>query len=99
LHYKKGLSIKDIAIKEEIKEATVWSHLINLIGHKQISVWQVLPYDKARKIFNKIYSHKEKLRDVKRRFKQDSVTYDEIACVMASIKSKRKWNKKRPVTE
>ena len=100
-YYKYGLSIKEIAIKEGIKEATVWGHLINLIEHRQLSVWQVLHSDKANKIFRKIYSHKERLRDIRRRIKDDSITYDEIACVMASIKSKRRWNKnkKSPVTE
>lgn len=98
LHYKNGLSISEIAKKEGIKEATVWSHLINLIEHRQLSVWQVLPSEKARMIFDKIYSPKEKLRNIKKRFKKDVVTYDEIACVIASIKSKRR-KKKRPVTE
>ncbi|MBS3099510.1 helix-turn-helix domain-containing protein [Candidatus Pacearchaeota archaeon] len=89
-HFRKGMSIEEIALKEGIKEATVWGHLINLIEHGQLSVWQVLPYDKVRKIFNKIYSHKERLRNIKKRIKDDTTTYDEIACVMASIKSKRK---------
>ena len=99
-HFRKGMGIEEIAFKEEIKEATVWGHLINLIEHGQLSVWQVLPSDKAKMIFEKIYSPKERLRDIKRRFDK-SVTYDGIACVMASIKSKRKFNKnkKRPVTE
>jgi len=95
LHYKKGLSVKEIAIKEGIKEATVWGHLINLIEHRQLSVWEVLPREKACKILSKIYSHKEKLRDIKKRLKDDCITYDEIACVMASIKSKKKWNKNK----
>ena len=93
LHYTNGMSIKEIAVKENIKEATVWGHLANLIEHKQLTIWQVLPQDKARRIFNRIFSYKERLRDIKKRLKDDSITYDEIACVMASIKSKRKWKK------
>jgi uncharacterized protein YpbB len=101
LHYKKSLSIKEIAIKEGIKEATVWGHLINLIEHRQLSLRQVLSREKICKILNKIYSHKEKLRDIKKRLKDDSITYDEIACVIASIKSRKKWNKnkKSPATK
>ena len=101
LHYKKGLSIREIAIKEGIKEATVLGHLINLIEHGQLSVQEVLPREKICKILNKIYSHKERLKGIKRRLKDDSITFDEIACVMASIKSKRKWdkNKKCPATK
>ncbi|MFH1358388.1 MAG: reverse transcriptase domain-containing protein [archaeon] len=99
--YKKGMAIKDIALKQGIKEATVWGHLINLIEHRQLSIWEVLPRKKINIILNKIYSHKERLRDIKKRLKNTDVNYDEIACVIASIKSKNKWkkNKKRPVTE
>ena len=92
-NFKKGFKINEIAIKEGIKESTVWGHLINLIEHKQLPVWQVLSREKICKILHKIYSHKERLRDIKKRLKDNSVTYDEIACVMASIKSKRRRKK------
>jgi len=96
-NYKNGLNIKEIAIKQGVKESTVWGHLINLIEHKRLSVWEVLPKEKIYKIVSKIYSHKEWLRSIKKRLNDDTITYDEIACVMASIKSKRwKKNKKRP---
>jgi hypothetical protein len=90
-NYKKGLKIKEIALKQGIKESTVWGHLINLIEHKQLSIWQVLSREKIYKILNKIYSHKERLKTIKKRLKDDKITYDDIACVMASIKSKRMW--------
>lgn len=101
LNYKNGLKINEIAIKEGIKEATVWAHLANLIEHKQLSVWNVLSHDKIHKIIRKIYSRKERLRDIKKRINDSSITYDEIACVMASIKSKNKFNKnkKSPATK
>ena len=98
-HFVKGLTIKEIATKEGIKEGTVWGHLIHLIEHKQISVWKVLSHEKIRIILRKIYNKKERLKDIKKRIKDNSVTYDEIACVMASIKSKKKWNKKSPATK
>jgi len=93
--YKNGVSIPNIAIKHEIKESTVWGHLINLIEHKQLSVWEVLPREKIYKILNKIYSYKERLRDIKKRLKDKSISYDDIACVMSSIKSKRKFKKNK----
>ncbi|MFH1425414.1 MAG: reverse transcriptase domain-containing protein [archaeon] len=93
-YYRKGENIREIAEKQGIKEATVWGHLINLIEYGQLSVWEVLPRDKVYEITKKIYSHKEMLKDVKKRFRDSSVTYDEIACVMASIKSKR-WRRKK----
>ncbi|MEK6859529.1 MAG: helix-turn-helix domain-containing protein [Nanoarchaeota archaeon] len=89
-NYKNGLSIKEIAIKQGVKESTVWGHLINLIEHKQISVWEVLPREKICKILSKIYSRKDRLRDIKKRLKDESITYDEIDCVMASVKAKKK---------
>jgi len=100
-NYKRGFKIKEIALKQGIKESTVWGHLINLIGHKQLSVWQVLPREKIYKILNKIYSHKERIKTIKKRLKDDKITYDDIACVIASIKSKRGWkkNKKCPATK
>jgi RNA-directed DNA polymerase len=99
-NYKKGLSVKEIAVKAGIKESTVWGHLINLIEYEQLSVWKVLPREKICKILNKIYSHKERLRDIKKRLRDESINYDDIACVMASIKSRRwKKNKKCPVTK
>ncbi len=100
-NYKKGLGIKEIAQKQEVKESTVWSHLINLIEHKQLSVWKILPRKKIHKILKKVYSHKERLRDIKKRLKNYEINYDEIACVIANVKSKRKWkkNKKCPVTK
>lgn len=96
-NYKRGFKIKEIALKQGIKESTVWGHLINLIGHKQLSVWQVLPREKIYKILNKIYSHKEKLKTIKKRLRDDKITYDDIACVMANIKSKRRWKKNKEI--
>lgn len=93
-NYKNGLSINEIAIKQGVKESTIWGHLINLIEHRQLSVWEILPREKIYKILSKIYSHKEKLRDIKKRLKDETISYDDIDCVMASIKSKRKWKKK-----
>ncbi len=89
--FKKGLSINEIALNRNVKESTIWAHLSNLIEHKQISVWDVLPNEKVTKILKKIYSKNDCLKVIKKRLKDDTVTYDEITCVMASIKSKRKY--------
>lgn len=99
--YKKGFNIKEIAVKRRLTEATIWAHLINLIEHRQLSVWEVLPREKIHRILNKIYSYEERLRDIKKRLKDDNISYDEIACVTASIKSKRRWetHKKCPATK
>ena len=90
LMFCRGMKIKDLAKKREIKEGTVWKHLINLIEHKQILVSQILPNKKIKLIVNKIYNKKDGLKAIKRRLKSHNISYDEIACVVASIKSKNK---------
>ncbi len=90
LMFCKGTEIKDIAKKRKIKEGTVWKHLANLIEYNQISVSQVLSNRKIRLIVNKIYNKKDKLKEIKKRLKNSNINYDEIACVLASIKSKNK---------
>jgi len=85
-----GMKIKNLAEKRGIKEGTVWKHLINLIEHKQILVSQILPNKKIKLIANKIYNKKDGLKIIKGRLKRQNISYDEIACVLASIKSKNK---------
>ena len=94
--FRKGLSIKDIAVRQGIKESTVWSHFANLIEHKQLSVWNIISREKIYKILSKIYSRKDRLKDIKKRINDPTITYDEIDCVMASIRAKKKtyYNKK-----
>jgi hypothetical protein len=65
LNFKKGMSIEEIALKEGIKESTVWGHLINLIEHRQLSVWQVLSSDKAKMIFKRFIVIKKGLEILK----------------------------------
>jgi hypothetical protein len=86
----KGMKIKDIAEKRGIKEGTVWKHLANLIEHKQIPVSHVLPNKKIKLIANKIYKKEDSLKIIKKRLIKSEISYDEIACVLASIKSKNK---------
>jgi hypothetical protein len=88
--YRKGLSVKDIAIKQGIKESTVWSHFVNLIEYRQINVWSLLPREKICKILSKVYSRKDRLRDIKKRLNDPTINYDEIDCVMASVRAKKK---------
>ena len=86
----KGIKIEEIAKKREIKESTVWKHLENSIEHKQILVSQVLSNKRIKIIANKIYNKEDKLKEIKKRLKNSNINYNEIACVMASIKSKHR---------
>jgi hypothetical protein len=88
--YNRGMSIKEISIRRKIKESTIWEHFVNLIEHKQISVWKIIPKGKIYKVLSKIYSKNDKLKDIRKRLKDETISYNEIACVLASIKSKKK---------
>ncbi|MEK6857269.1 MAG: helix-turn-helix domain-containing protein [Nanoarchaeota archaeon] len=88
--FKKGLKIKEIAEKRQIKEGTVWSHFAKLIEANQFSIWKLLPKEKIILINSKIKSNKDTLKEIKSKVNHPSITYDEINCVLASIKSKYK---------
>ena len=87
--HNNGLSIKEIALRQKVKESTIWKYIITLIEHRQIFLTDILPIKKIEIILDKIYGYKDTLRDIKNKLK-DKATYDEIACVMASMRSKRK---------
>jgi len=86
--FRKGLDMKEIAVKRGIKESTVWEHLANLIKYKQISVFKVLSKKRIFKIYPKIKTKEDSLKDIKLRIKDNSITFDEINCVLAHIKAK-----------
>ena len=86
--YKKGVSIKEIAKQRGIKESTVWEHLAKLIEYSQLPVWKVLPKEKIRKILPSINSQGDRLKKIKERLNDVSITFDEINCVLAYFKKK-----------
>jgi len=89
--FLKGLTINEISNRRYLKEDTIWSHLTNLIENGQIPLIKVLSKEKIYKILTKIYSKRDKLKSIKKRLKDKTITYNEIACVIASIKSRRKY--------
>tara|TARA_Y100000034_G_scaffold114910_1_gene151488 strand:+ start:299 stop:1054 length:756 start_codon:yes stop_codon:yes gene_type:complete len=84
--FNKGLTIEEISKKRSIKESTVYNHLANLIEHNQLSITNILSKSKIIKIINKIYNKKDKLKDIRKRLGDSSITYDEINCVLASLR-------------
>lgn len=54
----KGRSVKDIAEIREMKESTIWNHISNLIEHKQLSIYDVLPKEKVAQILKRVYKKK-----------------------------------------
>jgi len=88
--YKKGLSVKEIAEQRNIKESTVWEHFAMLIEYNQLSVWKVLPNEKIIRILANISWVNDKLKEIKQRINNDSITFDEINCVLAHYKNKNR---------
>lgn len=88
--FKKGTTIEEIADLRGIKISTIWNHFANLIKYNQLSLWKVLGKDKAKSILSKIYSENDKLKDIKARLQLDSISYDEINCCLAYVKSKNR---------
>lgn len=87
---KKGLSVKQIAEARGIKEGTVWEHIANLVEHHQLQLKAILPNHKIKKILANIQSPNDKLKEIKERINDDSVSYNEINCVLANVKGKHK---------
>ena len=88
--WRKGKSIEEIAQERHIKKGTVWQHLSNLIEYNQLSVWKVLLPNKLRLVLQRIVSEDDKLRDIKKRINNEPVSFDEINCVLAYVKSKNR---------
>lgn len=87
---KKGFSAKQIAEKRGITKGTVWEHLAQLIEHNQLPVWAIVPKDKSKKILPNIRSSTDKLKDIKAKLNDNSITFAEINCVLASVKCRSK---------
>lgn len=88
--FKKGLTIKNIAERRNIKESTVWEHLAKLIEYNQLPVWKALSKEKINKILSAIRNADDKLKDIKDRLNDHVITFDEINCVLAHCKNKNR---------
>ena len=87
---KKGMTAKQIAEARGIKEGTVWDHVANLIEHHQLQLKSVIANEKVKKILRNIKSPNDKLKDIRQKIKDDSISYNEINCVLAYIKRMHK---------
>ena len=88
--FEQKLSIKQIAEQRGIKESTVWGHFAKLIEYNQCTVWDILPREKVILILTRINNELDLLKSIKLRLKDESITYPEINCVLASVKAKNK---------
>ncbi len=87
---KKKVSIKDIAFGRNIKESTVWEHIAQLIEFNQLPIYDIIPKEKADKIRRCIRTGNDKLKEIMQKLTDKSVTYNEINCVLASVKAKHR---------
>lgn len=87
---KKGLSIKEISEKRELKESTIWQHTSKLIEMHQIKLKDIISSKKVKEILKNIKTPDDTLKEIKTRINQEDITYDEINCVLANIRSKHK---------
>ncbi|MFQ5620593.1 MAG: reverse transcriptase domain-containing protein [Candidatus Nanoarchaeia archaeon] len=90
LFKEQKLTIPEIAERRRIKESTVWSHIANLIEHHQLKLKDVLPKEKTKAIIKSIKSDSEPLKKIRHRIQNNTITYNEILCVLASIKARKK---------
>ncbi|MBS3089581.1 helix-turn-helix domain-containing protein [Candidatus Pacearchaeota archaeon] len=90
---RKGLSIEEIEKERCLKQGTVWEHVINLIEHGQLAVWNIMPKKKIVYLLQRIKDPEEPLKQIKERIYDQRITYDEIACVRAHMKMKEKIKK------
>lgn len=88
--FKKGRTISQIATQRGVKEGTIWQHLATLVEHHELRLKEVLPNHKIKKILKHIRTPGDKLKDIKERLRDPTITYDEIAVVLANTRGKTK---------
>jgi RNA-directed DNA polymerase len=88
--FKKGFTVQQIAAKRQIKEGTVWEHFVVLIEYNQLSLHKILSKEKRQQIFRAIKNDNEKLKEIKARINDPTITYNEVQCVLASVKARNR---------
>jgi len=90
--FEKGLSVKEIAIKRELKESTIHKHLLTLLEHHQIKLKELLPSWKIKIILKHFSSLNDSLKTIRQQINKSSISYNDIDFVRSVIKAKQ--NKK-----
>ena len=87
---RKGLNVNQIAKHRNIKEGTVWQHIHTLIEHHQLKLKEIIQNQKIKVIHKNNKTSNDKLKEIKERINDESISFDEIACVLANLKGKQK---------
>jgi len=87
--YKKGIFPSEIAELRNLKESTVYSHFTTLILNKLIELDEIMDEKKKIKILEVIKNNNfESLKEIKSAL-DESISYDEITCVLAFIEQQK----------
>lgn len=87
-YYKQSNSINQIARLRNLKENTIYEHIARLISSELINVDEIVNKDKKKKILGVLKNKKfGGLKEIKKQL-DDSITYEEIRCVLSSLKIK-----------
>ncbi len=85
-YYKKCHSINQIAELRNLKETTIYGHIEKLISSGLVDVDEIVNQEKKEKILKVLKNKKFKgLKEVKEQL-DDSITYEEVRCVLSSLK-------------
>ncbi len=87
---KLGMTAKQIAKARGIKEGTAWDHTAKLVENHQLTLKSILPNYKIKTVLANIKSQNDTLKEIKSRINDESISYNEINCVLANIKGKHK---------
>ena len=83
--YKEGYSVEDIAIKRELSEGTVYSHLIFLYENKyNIDVYKFVSHKEMNQVFNAIkqLGNTYKLKEIHTHLNEE-IDYNKIKFALA----------------
>jgi len=88
--FRKGLSISEIAKKRNLKEGTIWDHIAKLAEYHHIKLKEILPSWKIKKILKNVRNPFDKLKEIRERLEDSSISYNEINCIVSVLRGKSK---------
>lgn len=85
-------SINDIAAERSLTVSTVYSHFEKLIANSLIHASQIIPEDKRKLVTEKYNAISSKrLKEIKEGM-PESISYDEIKCIIAQLKTEQAFS-------
>ncbi|MBI5001859.1 helix-turn-helix domain-containing protein [Candidatus Woesearchaeota archaeon] len=94
---KRGNTIQQVAELRSIKENTVWEHAVKGIASNNISIYQILTKERVLETLFYIHNSVDTLKIIKDRIPNQTITYNEIACVLACYRVRNRKSRKKSV--